>query len=419
MSHFIWIMLFTAALVGHAAFWIGLFNRTHGTRLNNRLLRRSSYPLIAAGILCLPLILFFQTARQAGDQPLTAKHFLQGTTGLYFWCSTAVFLVTAAFWSHRRFQEQRVPTQLIRQKSRRFDHGPVARLANRNRLEQFFGAIPGNQIYQCVVEEREILLPSISSRLDGTTITHLSDFHFTGNICREYFEQIVATANDLNSDIVAITGDFIDQSRCWSWLEDILGSLRAPLGVYFILGNHDERIGREAELRSELQRIGMIDVAHRWQTIPLDSQAIHLAGNELPWFGTGMQLPEVPAQFSPGDCRILLSHSPDQWRWAQRRGFDLVLAGHTHGGQIRLPGIGPIISPSLHGVRYASGLFVEQEKVMVVSRGISGEEPIRLNCPPEIGKITLRAPQTARHRETSRPEKATTAVDQQAKNPIP
>ena len=68
-----------------------------------------------------------------------------------------------------------------------------------------------------------------------------------------------------------------------------------------------------------------------------------------------------------------------------------MLAGHTHGGQIRLPIIGPIVAPSHFGVKYASGVFYESPTLVHVSRGVSGLDPIRINCPPEVTKITLRA----------------------------
>ena len=87
---------------------------------------------------------------------------------------------------------------------------------------------------------------------------------------------------------------------------------------------------------------------------------------------------------------MLLSHSPDQVYWAQQNHFDFVLAGHTHGGQVRFPWIGPIVAPSKYGVRYSAGEFQEGNTVMQVSRGISGLQPLRINCPPELTKIVLR-----------------------------
>jgi uncharacterized protein len=87
--------------------------------------------------------------------------------------------------------------------------------------------------------------------------------------------------------------------------------------------------------------------------------------------------------------RSALSHSPDQIEWAQSNDVDLLLAGHLHGGQIRIPIIGPILAPSRRGVEYSSGVFLIPPTIMHVSRGISGEVPIRMNCPPEVTKLVL------------------------------
>ncbi|MBC7856123.1 MAG: hypothetical protein IAF94_22055 [Pirellulaceae bacterium] len=86
---------------------------------------------------------------------------------------------------------------------------------------------------------------------------------------------------------------------------------------------------------------------------------------------------------------MLLSHSPDQLPWARANNFDLMLAGHTHGGQIRLPLIGALISPSKFGFRYAGGLYFEEPTLLHVSRGLCGDHPIRLNCPPELPLLKL------------------------------
>ena len=88
--------------------------------------------------------------------------------------------------------------------------------------------------------------------------------------------------------------------------------------------------------------------------------------------------------------RILLSHTPDQIEWAQNADVDLMLAGHTHGGQIRLPIVGVSFCPSRFGSRYASGTFYREPTVMHVSRGLAGTRPIRINCPPELTKLVLR-----------------------------
>jgi predicted MPP superfamily phosphohydrolase len=98
----------------------------------------------------------------------------------------------------------------------------------------------------------------------------------------------------------------------------------------------------------------------------------------------------MPPRESNGlPLRILLAHGPDQFGWAQQNDFDLMLAGHNHGGQIRLPFLGAILAPSLGGTRYASGVFRRGRSVMHVSRGTGSLTPVRWNCPPEIALLIL------------------------------
>ena len=113
-----------------------------------------------------------------------------------------------------------------------------------------------------------------------------------------------------------------------------------------------------------------------------------ITGNELPWFRAVDDLPP-PAEQPESDFAILLSHSPDQFEWALNYKFDVMFAGHTHGGQIAFPIIGPIVAPSRYGVSYAAGTYQMDSMLMHVSRGISGDEAIRVNSPPELGLFTL------------------------------
>jgi predicted MPP superfamily phosphohydrolase len=116
-----------------------------------------------------------------------------------------------------------------------------------------------------------------------------------------------------------------------------------------------------------------------------------VAGNELPWFVPAADMENCPRRSADRQqLRILLSHSPDQFGWARRWDFDLMLAGHTHGGQVCLPLVGPIFAPSWHGVKHAGGTFYTAPTLMHVSRGISAELPIRINCLPEVTKLVLR-----------------------------
>jgi predicted MPP superfamily phosphohydrolase len=117
---------------------------------------------------------------------------------------------------------------------------------------------------------------------------------------------------------------------------------------------------------------------------------VQIRGNELPWLQRhASEVSEDRPAESENLLRIALSHSPDQLRWAQSHSADLMLAGHTHGGQVRLPFIGPLVAPSHFGSRFASGVFLRQNTLMHVSRGVAGTHPLRMRCMPEVSVLTI------------------------------
>jgi predicted MPP superfamily phosphohydrolase len=267
-------------------------------------------------------------------------------------------------------------------------HAPVGKLSTRLAMR-----IPNNEICRLAMPEKTLRMVSLPPALDGLSIVHLSDLHFTGQLTRDYFDFVIDRANEMAGDIVAVTGDIVDKEACLDWIPATLGRLRAKHGVYFILGNHDKRIRDTARLRKTLTSAGLVDLGGRAVALDINGGEIHLAGNELPWFPLRADADRFTPQAREASVfRILLSHTPDQYLWARDRNYHLMLAGHCHGGQIRLPLLGPIVSPSRYGARYASGLFFETPTLLHVSRGLSGTHPLRFNCPPELAKLVLRHP---------------------------
>jgi len=273
---------------------------------------------------------------------------------------------------------------------------------------KLFSLVPWNEMTKLAVEEKELELPRLDDRLDRLSILHLSDLHFTGKLQRAYFDFVIDRANDLQPDLVVLTGDIIDKDACLEWIPATLGRLHSRCGKYFILGNHDKRLSDVGVLRRVMSDCGYVNLGGRCKLVSINDRPVLFAGNEMPWFGPA---PHVPRRHELGHgeeaFRILLSHSPDQLSWARANEFDLMLAGHTHGGQIRFPIIGPLVAPSRFGVNFASGIFDKSPTLLHVSRGISGLDPIRINCPPELTRIVLRScpTQQTAHKQRSEPAK--------------
>lgn len=216
-------------------------------------------------------------------------------------------------------------------------------------------------------------------------ILHLSDLHFSRAYRRGYFEAVADAANGWEADLVLFTGDLLDDEATLDWAGPVLGRLDARLGRFAILGNHDV-LHRPGRVRRALRRAGFGVLDGRWTVLDDGRRRIALGGTSAPW-GPALD----PAGRPEADATVVLSHSPDLFpRIAGWGTVDLVVAGHNHAGQIRLPGIGPLVMPSLYGLRYDQGVFRRGRTLLEVTRGVGGKHPIRFRCPPEIVRLTLR-----------------------------
>ncbi len=372
------------ALVGHVVLWTGLLNQIASRNLPSLVTRLSEKGLLllAAGV---PFWLgpwWFAGIVGGSLHDTPAWLALQA----YVYACALLGLVALSRKVSERWWSTRVdvPTTSRVLRVRRADdsrrkplHGGLTRLV---------GALPGNEICDLEVNDKELFVPGMAEELAGFTIAHLSDLHFTGRITAEFYRVVWDAVRAQQPDAIAITGDIIDEARCLDWL-DMLGELKAPEGTYFVLGNHDKRLGNVEIVRRRLHDAGLVSLGGLAVPAVWRGQRVLLAGNELPWLG-----PPPPDVLPPGETalRLALLHTPDQLPWARRLGFQLALAGHTHGGQVRLPGIGAVLSPSRYGTRYACGVFHEPPTVLHVSRGVSALHPVRYACRPEITRLILR-----------------------------
>ena len=379
-----------AALVGmgHMAICIALVNRLHSSSLSYHLLRWLKWALYFVGAIPVVVVPKILTGIDPVDYRSIVSTFSPGFLYAVLCCVAGFY--TISVWCRRKFLLGRY-APLRSNYTERLQLGQkLGQRALGTPFPHFIAQIPGNQILSVEANEKVLKLPRLPEQLDGLTIAHLSDLHLSGKLSQRFFEEIVHHVNKWDADLVAVTGDLVDRPHCIEWLPHILGQLRARYGVISILGNHDARLRDIGILQKELTNCGMVQLGGIWKSLQIEGHEVVVAGNQLPWLLSAPKMEDAPpGRTEDGALRVLLSHSPDQIRWATQRDFDLMLAGHTHGGQIRLPVIGPVVCPSRYGVKYASGVFYRNPVIMHVSRGISGSTPLRINCPPEITKLVL------------------------------
>ena len=387
MKPYVWWIIVAAVLIGHFGLNLAIYNRLNAVGLRRRTVKLW-VKLFFVFTIGLPLVvLYFQwdlvvDVLQGRPQSLPIPIALQ----IYSWlCLTSwVWLGLPWLLWRPRFGLEWMPVQRDCEVVAVDDHVDSSLALTRScKLQSRF---PGNQIFELAVESIELPVVHLPKQLDGYRVAHLSDIHLTGDVHPDFTRYVVERATQWQPDLMALTGDIIDKQHCIDWLEEIFSPAAARDGCYYVLGNHDTRVVDSTQTRDAMDRAGWTDLGGRAVNCRLANVDATLIGNEHPWFPRPDLSPDAE-----GRLRLLLSHSPDQIRWARRHGITLMLAGHTHGGQGRLPMLGPLLSPSFHGSRYASGDFFISPTTMHVSRGLSGTHLLRVNCRPELSLLTLRA----------------------------
>ena len=269
--------------------------------------------------------------------------------------------------------------------------------------------VPGTAAYAAMEAANELRITDYRLTPPGwparqrLTIAVIADLHAGGpNMGLERVRQVVDAANTLGCDLTVLLGDYFATHRFVTehvpapeWASE-LKRLRAPLGVYSILGNHDWWHGIDSA-RTALRDVGIP---------PMENDAVLLGepGRRFWLLGLGDQLayrigpgrfrgiddlPGTLNKVTTDDPVILLAHEPDIFPEVPGR-VALTLSGHTHGGQIRLPLVPPFWVPSAYGARFAYGHIVERHRHMIVSGGLgTSKVPLRLGVPPEIVRVTL------------------------------
>lgn len=257
---------------------------------------------------------------------------------------------------------------------------------------------------QIEVERVPIRLRDLPKAFRGFKIAQLSDLHSSPLVDKEHLDHAVDLALAEKPDLIALTGDFIGHTlRTPSnhthefdsqYLDNLVAALsraKAPFGTFAVLGNHDFWSGPEVTKRihHDFEKLAGIRVLRNQRVVLKHGGAtLQLVGIDDYWHSWDLRkaLRRVPKK----SVKILLSHNPDiNWKLKPSHNIDLVLSGHTHGGQVAFPFVGAPFSPTRNH-RYLRGLVRDGDRQTYITRGIGHlVVPIRFNCPPEVTLITL------------------------------
>ncbi len=242
----------------------------------------------------------------------------------------------------------------------------------------------------CVVNRKTIFLRGLPNAFEKIRVALLSDFHHGALVSAGMIREAVSLANSLQPDLIVLPGDFIHRGK--EWVPGCFGelsALKAPLGVFGVLGNHDHYRGSAGAVRQGLQRSGITDLSNCGIDLIRYGQTLRVCGVGDLWHEK-QNLRSALGSAGRPDSALLLSHNPDYAEHIRDDRVGLVLSGHTHGGQCVLPFFGAPILPSRYGQKYASGLCRAPVAKVFVTTGVGHSfPPLRINCPAEVALLTL------------------------------
>jgi predicted MPP superfamily phosphohydrolase len=232
-----------------------------------------------------------------------------------------------------------------------------------------------------VIKTNDIRSAKLPSRFDGFTILHISDTHVDMN--QRAMQRLRELVGGLDYDLCVLTGDFRGKTfgpydAALKGMARIVDHLTQP--VFGVLGNHDT-----IRMLPGLEAAGIRMLQNECEVVERGDQQIYLAGIDDAHYFRVDNIEKAASEIPDGAFAILLSHTPEIYRQAAHAGFDLLLSGHTHGGQICLPGSMPITLDSVLPRRMGAGVWRYGDMAGYTSVGAgSSVVPVRFNCPPEI-----------------------------------
>ncbi|MCU0705986.1 MAG: metallophosphoesterase [Fimbriiglobus sp.] len=379
------LFLFAVAWVGHAAAWTSVLSNLYGRPLPKAFLKAWRL-FTGAVILAFPLLVGSVRVSETDTGYDFADGWSVWVVRYVLICLVFGGVIFPAVTVARLLR--RKPEAVLAEKSEVIDFGAkLGTVAVGDGKFRQLATLPFNNALKVQFTDLRLRLKWLPAPLEGLTVLVISDLHFHGTPSRQWFDALFDhLAAQPKPDVLAFVGDYVDTDTHHEWIRPLLGKLGWTEAGVAILGNHDIH-HKPDRVRAELAAVGLTVLGNGWKVVPVRGVPVVMIGHEGPWFGPPTSLMGAPL----AGFRLGLSHTPDNFYWACDKSIDLVLCGHVHGGAIRVPVIGSIFVPSVYGRRFDQGVFEQGRTVMVVGRGISGREVVRVGTFPQVLRLTLTA----------------------------
>ncbi len=243
------------------------------------------------------------------------------------------------------------------------------------------------------VRELDAPLPGLHPDLDGLRVLQLSDIHLSAFLSEAELARVIDAAIELRPDLIVVTGDLISgRGDPLDACIRQLSRLKADAGVFGCMGNHERYAHAEDYATEAAARVGIRFLRGQSQQLRFGNSTLNLAGVDYQSLaGKKDYLHGAERLIVPGACNVLLSHNPDVFPVAAQQGYNLLLAGHTHGGQVTLEILDRSINPARYATPYVYGFYRSGAATAYVTRGIGTIAiPARIGAPPEISVLRLR-----------------------------
>lgn len=276
------------------------------------------------------------------------------------------------------------------------------RMTRRKFLAAVGLGMAGSGVYASAIEPQWLTIGRWTIPLERGSgpplrILHLSDLHASRVVSLDFIASAVRKGLALQPDLICVTGDFI--TRGYEKLEgyaEVLRPLSAAAPTFACLGNHDGGIWAARRrgyptthrVRKLLERAGITLLHNAAHTLAVGGRAVTLVGLGDMWAGELQPALAFDGLNDGGAPRLVLAHNPDAREALRPYAWDVLLCGHTHGGQVKLPFLGPLLLP-IRDRRVAEGLHRWEGRWIHVTRGVGNLHGIRFNCPPEVALLSI------------------------------